>query len=69
MQLYNGQFIVKAPDWVYVPRWDDGGNVLPWAVELIESKRQRAEIERQQKEQLIAFLQSQGIDPNNLPID
>jgi ferritin len=34
--------------------------LLLWAVEQIEQ-------ERQQKERLIAYLQSQGIDPNNLP--
>ncbi|MFQ4142135.1 Uma2 family endonuclease [Chlorogloeopsis sp. ULAP02] len=56
--------------------WDQAGNLLPWAVEVIEQERQRAEQERQraeqecqQKEKLIAYLQSQGIDPNNLPID
>jgi hypothetical protein len=32
-----------------------------------EQERQRAEQERQEKERLIAYLQSQGIDPNNLP--
>ncbi len=32
-----------------------------------EQEHQRAEQERQQKERLIAYLQSQGIDPNNLP--
>lgn len=54
--------------------WDELGNILPWAVELVEQERQRteqerqrAEQERQQKERLIAYLQSQGIDPNNLP--
>jgi Putative restriction endonuclease len=47
--------------------WDADGNLLPWSVELIEQERQRAEQERQQKERLIAYLQSQGIDPNNLP--
>jgi len=47
--------------------WDKVGNLLPWAVEMIEIERQRAEVERQQKERLIAFLQSQRIDPNNLP--
>jgi hypothetical protein len=31
-----------------------------------EQESQRAEQERQQKERLIAYLQSQGIDPNNL---
>ena len=47
--------------------WDEAGNLLPWAVEKVEIERQRAEQERQQKERLIAYLQSQGIDPNNLP--
>ena len=46
--------------------WDEAGNLLPWAVEEIEQERQRAKQERQQKERLIAYLQSQGIDPNNL---
>ncbi len=32
-----------------------------------EQERQRAEQESQQKERLIAYLKSQGIDPNNLP--
>jgi hypothetical protein len=40
--------------------WDKDGNLLPWAVEQIEQ-------ERQQKERLMAYLRSQGIDPNNLP--
>jgi Putative restriction endonuclease len=62
--------------------WDKAGNLLPWAVECVEQERQRAEQERQraeqerqraeqerqQKERLIAYLQSQGIDPDNLPI-
>jgi hypothetical protein len=54
--------------------WDIEGNLLPWAVEQIEQERQRAEQERQraeqerqQKERLMAYLASQGIDPNNLP--
>jgi streptomycin 6-kinase len=49
--------------------WEGTGNLLPWAVEVIEQERQRAEQERQQKERLLAYLQSQGIDPNNLPTD
>ncbi|UKO99187.1 Uma2 family endonuclease [Nostoc sp. UHCC 0870] len=48
--------------------WDKDGNLLPWAVEQIEQERQRAEQERQQKERLMAYLRSQGIDPNNLPL-
>ncbi|PSB34146.1 Uma2 family endonuclease [Chlorogloea sp. CCALA 695] len=54
--------------------WDETSNLLLWAVEHIEKERiiaeqerQRAEQERQQKERLIAYLQSQGIDPTNLP--
>lgn len=35
--------------------------------ERAEQERQRAEQEREEKERLIAFLVSQGIDPNNLP--
>jgi Uma2 family endonuclease len=34
-----------------------------------EQERQRAEQERQHKERLMGYLQSQGIDPNNLPTD
>jgi hypothetical protein len=62
--------------------WDQSGNLLPWAVERIkqesqraeqereraEQERERAEQERQEKERLITYLRSQGIDPNNLPI-
>ncbi|MFM6219563.1 MAG: hypothetical protein ACKPDM_04235, partial [Dolichospermum sp.] len=40
--------------------WDQTGNLLPWALELIQQ-------ERQEKERLIAYLRSQGIDPHNLP--
>ncbi|MFM6842373.1 MAG: hypothetical protein ACKPKS_01005, partial [Dolichospermum sp.] len=54
--------------------WDQTGNLLPWALELIQQERQqaqkerqRAEQERQEKERLIAYLRSQGIDPYNLP--
>jgi Uma2 family endonuclease len=62
--------------------WDEAGNLLPWGVERVEQERQRAEQEhqraeqesqraeqeRQQKERLVAYLQSQGIDPDNLPM-
>jgi Putative restriction endonuclease len=61
--------------------WDESGTMLPWAVEQIEQERQRAEQESQraeqesqraeqesqQKERLMAYLRSQGIDPDNLP--
>lgn len=41
--------------------WDKDGNLLPWSVEKIEQ-------ERQEKEKLRAYLKSQGIDPDTLPI-
>ncbi len=98
-QLENGRYELKQPDengrhWIdtmglflgtwqgtkearpgyWLRWWDEAGNLLLWAVEQIEQERQRveqerqrAEQERQQKERLIAYLQSQGIDPNNLP--
>ena len=116
-QLENGRYELQQPDengrhWVdtmglflgtwrgakegrngyWLRWWDKKGNLLSWAVELIEQERQRAEQEhqraeqehqraeqerqraekeyqraeqeRQEKERLIAYLQSQGIDPN-----
>lgn len=84
-QLENGRYELKQPDengrhWIdsmslflgtwqgtkeartgyWLRWWDNADNLLLWAVDAIEQ-------ERQQKEQLIAYLQSQGIDPNNLP--
>lgn len=46
--------------------WDEGGNLLPWAVEQIEIERQRAEQERQRAERLAEYLRSQGINPDQL---
>ncbi len=91
-QLENGRYQLKQPNengrhWIaemglflgtwqgtketrtgyWLRWWDEGGNLLLWAVEQIEQERQRADQERQQKERLIAYLQSQGIDPANLP--
>jgi Uma2 family endonuclease len=99
-QLENGRYELTQPDengrnWVasmglflgtwqgtkqgrtgyWLRWWDEAGNLLPWGTERVEQERQRAEQEsqraeqeRQQKERLIAYLQSQGIDPDNLPI-
>jgi Uma2 family endonuclease len=92
-QLENGRYELQQPDengrnWVaamglflgtwqgtkqgrtgyWLRWWDEAGNLLPWGVERVEQERQRAEQERQQKERLIAYLQSQGIDPDNLPM-
>jgi Uma2 family endonuclease len=49
--------------------WNQAGNLLPWAVEKISEERQRAEQERQEKERLMAYLLSKGIDPTNLNLD
>ena len=46
---------------------DLSGTMLPWAVEQIDLERERAEQEREQKERLMDYVRSQGIDPNNLP--
>jgi Putative restriction endonuclease len=47
--------------------WNQEGELLPWALELIERERQEKERERQEKERLMAYLRSQGLDPDNLP--
>jgi Uma2 family endonuclease len=47
--------------------WDEAGTLLPWAVEQIERECKRAEREREQKERLMDYIRSQGIDPENLP--
>ena len=69
MNLFLGtwQGTKEARTGYWLRWWDEADNMLPWAVELIEQERQRAEQERQQKEKLIAYLLSQGIDPDNLP--
>ncbi|MGH1396664.1 MAG: Uma2 family endonuclease [Trichormus sp.] len=69
MGLYLGtwQGTKEAHTGYWLRWWDKDGNLLPWAVEKIEEERQRAEQERQEKERLIAYLRSQGIDPDNLP--
>ena len=75
MNLFLGtwQGTKEARTGYWLRWWDAPGNLLPWAVERVEQERdraeqehQRAEQERQQKEKLIAYLQSQGIDPNTL---
>ncbi|GAX35726.1 hypothetical protein NIES3585_17440 [Nodularia sp. NIES-3585] len=62
MNLFLGtwQGTKEARTGYWLRWWDQEGNLLPWAVEQLEQ-------ERQQKELLMAYLRSQGIDPNNLP--
>ena len=91
-ELENGRYELKQPDengcnWIasmglflgtwqgtkqgrtgyWLRWWDEAGNLLLWGVERVEQESIRAEQERQQKERLIAYLQSQGIEPDNLP--
>lgn len=63
MNLFLGtwQGIKEARTGYWLRWWDQEGNLLLWAVEVIEQ-------ERQEKERLMAYLRSQSIDPNNLPI-
>ncbi len=44
--------------------WDEAGQLLPWAVELVKQERQKAEQERQRADRFAEILRSQGIDPD-----
>ncbi|MEB3291668.1 MAG: Uma2 family endonuclease [Synechococcales bacterium] len=47
--------------------WDRDGNLLPWAIEIVDqlaAEKQRAEQEKQRAERLAALLKAQGIDPD-----
>ncbi|NJL62172.1 MAG: hypothetical protein HC903_10480 [Methylacidiphilales bacterium] len=68
MDLFLGtwQGVKEGRTGYWLRWWDKTGNILPWAVERVEQEHQRAEQEKQQKEKLIAYLQSQGIDPNTI---
>jgi hypothetical protein len=46
--------------------WNSTAEILPWAVEQIEVERQRADREREEKENLITLLRDRGIDPNGI---
>lgn len=63
MNLFLGtwQGVKEARTGYWLRWWDELDNILPWAVELIDQERQRAEQERQQKEKLINYLLSQGL--------
>lgn len=82
MKLYLGvwQGTKEQRDGYWLRWWDELGNILPWAIELIEQERDRAEQERLRAEQeclraeqankraekLANYLRSQGIDPDEL---
>ncbi|TAG63940.1 MAG: hypothetical protein EAZ28_00110 [Oscillatoriales cyanobacterium] len=44
--------------------WDENGNLLLWGAERVEQEQQRADEERQRADRLMAYLISQGIDPD-----
>lgn len=68
MKLYLGVWQgTKADRTGYWLRWwDEAGNLLLWGVEQLQQERQRAEQERQRAERLAAYLQSQGVDPDQI---
>jgi len=49
-------------------RWYDQTGWIPTLAERAEAESQRAEAESQRADKLAAYLRSQGIDPDNLPI-
>lgn len=76
MQLWLGVWQGKKEERTgyWLRWWDEGGNLLLWAVERVEQEqqrteqeRQRAEQERQRAERLTEYLRAQGIDPNDIP--
>lgn len=44
--------------------WDENGNLLLWGAERVEQEQQRADEERQRADRLMAYLISQGLDPD-----
>jgi hypothetical protein len=76
MKLYLGvwQGSKEQRDGYWLRWWDELGNILPWAVELVAQERQIAEQERLRAEQaneraekLANYLRSRGINPDELP--
>ncbi|WP_333066580.1 MULTISPECIES: hypothetical protein [unclassified Microcoleus] len=46
--------------------WDEDGNLLLWGAERVEQERHRAEEERQRADRLMAYLRSQGVNPDGI---
>ena len=75
IDLYLGTWtgIKEGRNGYWLRWWNQSSAILPWAVEQIDTERQRAEQESQradgeraEKEKLIAYLRTQGIDPNDI---
>jgi hypothetical protein len=73
LRLFLGTWRGKKEerDGYWLRWWDAAGELLPWAVELVEQERQKTEQERQKAEQeklradrLAELLRAQGIDPD-----
>lgn len=66
LKLFLGTWCGKKEerDGYWLRWWDETGQVLPWAVELVEQERQKTEQERQRADRLAERLRSQGIDPD-----
>jgi hypothetical protein len=61
--VWEGEKSQRTGYWL---RWDENGNLLLWGAERVEQERQRAEEERQCADRLMAYLRSQGIDPDGI---
>ena len=68
MKLYLGvwQGNKEQRDGYWLRWWDELGNILPWAVELVAQERLRAEQANERAEKLANYLRSQGINPEEL---
>lgn len=66
LQLFLGTWRgeKEGRDGYWLRWWDEAGQLLPWAVELVEQERQKAEQERQRADRLAEVLRSRGIDPD-----
>jgi Uma2 family endonuclease len=66
LKLFLGTWRGKKEerDGYWLRWWDETGKLLPWAVELVEQERQKAEQERQRADRLTELLRLHGIDPD-----
>ena len=63
--LWQGTYRNFSSLWL---RWYDRTGWIPTLAERAEAESQRAEAESQRADRLVAYLRSEGIDPDNLPI-
>ena len=63
--LWQGNYQGTEGLWL---RWHDHTGWIPTPIERANAESQRANAESQRAEKLAAYLRSQGIDPDNLPI-